>query len=207
MKVGGLKSIFQVCILHFIVYCRPGKFWLKKVLGVTPLPLGWHFHLFFYVFLRAGRPLLLSEPYTGTGWYPRLRCRQWFRSWSGNRLLSAWDCRQAPSYWPAGGNAQERDWPRLAASFASPETQGSLLSPCTPSQSHNHLRRVCCTSERPFSQTIDMLQTNDVHHKENCGVLMVLVFWWWCRWCWWGWGGGSGGGGVKMVMVVVLVEF
>ena len=36
--VCGLPSTFQVCIVHFLVFWGPGKFWLKRVLGVTPPP-------------------------------------------------------------------------------------------------------------------------------------------------------------------------
>ena len=35
MKVGGLTSIFQVCRVNFIVSWGPGKFGLKRLLGVT----------------------------------------------------------------------------------------------------------------------------------------------------------------------------
>ena len=50
MKVGGLTSIFKVCILNFIVFWVPGKFGLKKALGVTPLFLGGDIVTFFTVF-------------------------------------------------------------------------------------------------------------------------------------------------------------
>ena len=41
LKVGGLTSIFQVCIVHFLVFWWPGKFWLKKGTGGdTPPPQG-----------------------------------------------------------------------------------------------------------------------------------------------------------------------
>ena len=38
MKVDGLTSIFQVCIVHFLVFWWPGKFWLKKGTGGDPPP-------------------------------------------------------------------------------------------------------------------------------------------------------------------------
>ena len=33
MKVGGLASIFQVCIVHFLVFWGPSKFGLKRYWG------------------------------------------------------------------------------------------------------------------------------------------------------------------------------
>ena len=36
MKVGGLTSTFQVCIVHFLVFWGPGKFGLKKGTGGAP---------------------------------------------------------------------------------------------------------------------------------------------------------------------------
>ena len=40
MKVGGLASIFQVCIVNFLVFWGPGKFGLEKGTGGDPPPLG-----------------------------------------------------------------------------------------------------------------------------------------------------------------------
>ena len=59
MKVGGLTSIFQVCIVHFLVFWWPGKFWLKKVLGETP-PKG-DIVTFFYRFFYIGASLSLFD--------------------------------------------------------------------------------------------------------------------------------------------------
>ena len=36
MKVGGLASIFQVCVVHFQVFWEPEKFGLKKDTGGDP---------------------------------------------------------------------------------------------------------------------------------------------------------------------------
>ena len=56
MKVGGLASIFQVCIVHFLVFWGPGKFELKKVPGVTPAPQGDIVTFFYRFFLYRGSP-------------------------------------------------------------------------------------------------------------------------------------------------------
>ena len=54
LKVGGLTSIFQVCIVHFLVFWWPGKFGLKKGTGGDgPHPWG-DIVTFFYCFFIAG---------------------------------------------------------------------------------------------------------------------------------------------------------
>ena len=57
MKVGGLTSIFQVCIVQFLMFWWPGKFWLKKGTGGDPPPPRVTLSPFFTVFLIAGLPL------------------------------------------------------------------------------------------------------------------------------------------------------
>ena len=57
MKVGGLTSTFQVCIVHFLVFWGPGKFGLKKGTGGDPRPPPRvTLSPFFTVFLIAGLP-------------------------------------------------------------------------------------------------------------------------------------------------------
>ena len=36
MKVAGLTSLFQVCIVYFLVFWGPGEFGLKTERGLTP---------------------------------------------------------------------------------------------------------------------------------------------------------------------------
>ena len=54
MKVGGLTSIFEACIVHFLAFWRPGKFVLKKALGLTNVTLSYRFFL-------TGAPLRIES--------------------------------------------------------------------------------------------------------------------------------------------------
>ena len=58
MKVGGLASIYQVCIVDFLVFWGPGKFGIKKVLGLTLLSPRVTMSLFYRSFSHGGFPLL-----------------------------------------------------------------------------------------------------------------------------------------------------
>ena len=58
MKVGGLTSTFQVCIVHFLVFWGPGKFGLKKGTGGDPPSPRVTMSPFFYRFSYCGASLI-----------------------------------------------------------------------------------------------------------------------------------------------------
>ena len=57
MKISGLTSIFQVCIVHFPVFWGPGKFGLNKGTGGDPPPPQGDIVTFFYRFFYCGASL------------------------------------------------------------------------------------------------------------------------------------------------------
>ena len=72
MQVGGLASIFQVCIVHFQVFWGPSKFGLK---GYPP-PWGEICHLFFYclLFFISGHGETQGLKYAKHGQYRQASC-------------------------------------------------------------------------------------------------------------------------------------